>query len=193
MKKELLFLLILIFLFSCAKKQAINQNEKSYLAEQVNQAIRAGKVGSNPLFYMNEEIVPDEEISLLNKFGEKDFISITFLNSHDALEKYGPGGKNGAVLITPFKDEKLDVQYYEGIQNKIITDIINENVQKGLVRKNPVIVVSGIPLRGEEIAARLNSLPEKKIKDIQILRKPAAYSIYGIRAINGVLLIEVNY
>ncbi|MFD1014442.1 hypothetical protein [Winogradskyella rapida] len=49
------------------------------------------------------------------------------------------------------------------------------------------MVVSGKPLRGEEIVDHINGL---NIDKISLMERVIGYRIYGIRAINGVILID---
>jgi TonB-dependent SusC/RagA subfamily outer membrane receptor len=53
-------------------------------------------------------------------------------------------------------------------------------------------LLDGQPLRGEEIASKINEPDADGIKQIDVLKKPAAYRIYGIRAINGVMLVTAK-
>jgi TonB-dependent SusC/RagA subfamily outer membrane receptor len=188
--KKLLYLSLLALLFStCSRKLIPDSEEADTLMKVINQKIQSGVIGERPLVFLQGERQTDEDLNLLNEFPLKDFTAIDFLNRKDAAQRYGPDGKNGAVLITPFIDEALTMKYYEGITNKLLIDKIEEASDLGLTKKNPILLVDGKPLMRNEIANTVNTLGENGIKQIDILKKPAAFRIYGIRAINGVLLI----
>jgi hypothetical protein len=121
-----------------------------------------------------------------------DFIDIKALNKDTASKMYNEQGEKGAVLIIPFKDELLGADYYEGLTNKIVVKAISDYESQGLININPILVINGVPLRGEEIVNRINALGENNISKIHLLKKQSAYGIYGIRAMNGVLLIDIQ-
>jgi hypothetical protein len=51
-------------------------------------------------------------------------------------------------------------------------------------------MLNAIPLCGEEIVERINALGTDRMGEINLLVKKTAYAIYGIRAMNGVLLMD---
>ncbi|HEX5170202.1 MAG TPA: TonB-dependent receptor plug domain-containing protein [Cyclobacteriaceae bacterium] len=189
MKKFCYLLLFTLLFTACSVKLIPNSKGDDSLIGVINKKIKSGVIGQEPLIFLQGELIKAEDLNLLNEFPLKDFTAIDFLNSAEATLQYGSAGKSGAVLVTPFVDETLTMKYYEGITNKLLLDKIDAIAKQGLTRKNPILVFDGIPLQGENIANTINSLGENDIKQIDVLKKPAAYRIYGIRAINGVILI----
>jgi hypothetical protein len=192
LKKIVLFVLFTGLLLSCSKKLIPNSKGPNSLIGVINNEIKNNHFSSNAPIYFNGQLIVIEELTLLNEFKLKDFTSIDFLNKKEATKKYGSKGKYGAVIVIPFIDETLSEKYYCAITNNVILAKIAELTKKGIIKSNPILVVNGIPLRGEEIATTINKLGEKGIKQINLLKKISAYEIYGIRAINGVLLIDTN-
>ncbi len=192
MKKIFFILFFAVFLNSNAQDTIQDAIKPKSLIETINGQKDLKTITDGVLLYFNEEKISAEDLTLLNEFEITDFIAIDFLQKKEAVKKFGKEGKNGAVLLKPFIDNRLTEQYYSGITNKIIIDKIAFSVKDGITKSNPILVVDGIPLLGDEIAGTINALDENRIKQIVVLKKIAAYRIYGIRAINGVLLITTT-
>lgn len=188
--KQLFYLLLLAtFSISCSKKLTQNAGGDDSLIGKINEKIKSGTIGEHPLVLLNEDTVSNEDLNLLNEFPLKDFTSIDYISKPEAKQKYGRAGEDGAVIIHPFVDEALSMKYYEGITNGLIKDKIDLLAQRGLTKRNPIIVLDGIPLRGDDIVTKINALADNDIKQIDVLKKAPACRIYGVRAINGVILV----
>jgi hypothetical protein len=192
MKKTLLILFLSGVLNSYAQDTIQNAEEPKSLMETINNQIFLKTIAEGAIIYFNDEKTNSDDLALLNEFDIKEFLTIDFLSKKEAVKKFGKEGQNGAVLLKPFIDDKLTMQYYSGITNKTVIDKIAYTTQNGSTKSNPILVVDGIPLRAEEIASTINALDETMIKQIIVLKKIVAYRIYGIRAINGVLLITTT-
>ncbi|MHC2990511.1 hypothetical protein OB13_02535 [Pontibacter sp. HJ8] len=204
MKKSILFSLIIILLSSCAKKQIANSsgqaNQSQSQLEKNNENLigrisqETAKVGidDNALLVFDGKVIDKAELKLLNELKVTDFVEIKALSKDIAVRMYNEQGEKGAVIIIPFKDELLDTGYYEGLTNEIVVKAISEYESQGLINKNPILIINGVPLLGDEIINRINALGENDISKINLLKKQTAYSIYGIRAMNGVLLIDTQ-
>jgi hypothetical protein len=189
MKKIILILFLSGFLNSYAQDTIQNAEKPKSLLETINDQILLKTITEGAIIYFNDEKTSSEDLAQLNEFDIKDFVAIDFLRKKEAVKKFGKEGQNGAILLKPFIDDRLTLQYYSGIKNKTIVDKIAFSTQNGATKSNPILVVNGIPLLGDEIAGTINTIDETSIKQIVVLKKIAAYRIYGIRAINGVLLI----
>lgn len=202
MKKDLLVLLLVGSFYSCTNKQIAstsNQSEQSQNRETensligaVNREISKANINDQAILILNGLEIDREELKLLNQLKPEDFIDITGVNKSTATKIYGEKGSNGAVIITPFTDELLGIKYYSELNNELVVNTINELNSQGLINKNPILVVNGVPLRGEDIGNTVNSLGQEDISKISLLKKQTAYSIYGIRAMNGVILIDAK-
>jgi len=183
MKKiTILYLLISVLYISCSPKLIPNNKSNNSLLGIINKQIENKKISKRALIYLNDKEISDEELKRLNIFELKDFTEITFVDRRKS--------KNGVVNLTSFLDPKLDYQYYKSINDKDILNLIDKLFYDGLINKNPLLIISGKPLRGEEIASTMNNL---KIEKVNLLKRDAAYQVYGIRAINGVIMIDPEY
>lgn len=182
MKKITILTLLISTFISCAPKLFLNNKGDNSLLGKINKQIENKKISKKALIYLNDKKISDEELKNLNIFELKDFTEITFIDK----EK----GKNGVINIKSFLDPKLDYQYYKSIDNKDILNLIDKLLNEGVINKNPLLIVSSKPLRGEEIASEINNL---KVDKASVLKAEAAYQIYGIRAVNGVILIDPKY
>lgn len=204
MKKNLLFLFLIGSLYSCTNKQVANSTNQiittqtqqkvgeESLIDIVNSEISKIGISDRAILILNGIKIDKEELELLNQFKLQDFTDITAVNKNAATKIYGQEGIDGAVIITSFTDELLGTKYYSDLKNKTVVNTISELNSQGLINRNPILVVNGVPLRGEDIAHTINSLSQNDIEKINLLKKQTAYSIYGIRAINGVLLIDTK-
>ncbi len=190
MKKLTLLILLISILFSCAPKLYLNNKGVDSLLGKINKEIESRKISKDAIIYLNDKAITTEELEKLNFFELKDFTEITFLDKKQGKIKLGKTGKNGVINITSFLDPKLNYQYYKSIKNKEILNLIDKLLADGAINRNPLFVVSGKPLRGEEIASVINNL---KLDKASVLKPDSAYQIYGIRAINGVILIDPKY
>ena len=187
MKKLTILTLLISILTSCSSKLILNNKSDNSLIGKINKQIESRTISNKALIYLNDKEISNGELKKINIFELKDFTEITFLDKNEAKKKIGKIGKNGVIKIRSFLDPKLDYQYYKSIENKEILSLIDKLSDEGIINKNPLLVVSGKPLRGEEIASIINNL---KIEKANVLKAEASYQIYGIRAINGVLLID---
>lgn len=204
MKRNLLFLLLIGSLYSCTNKQILSTSNQSTQSQNqlkasedsligvVNREANKAALNDQAILILNGIEIEREELELLNKFKLEDFTNVTAVNKEAATKIYGQKGSNGAVIITSFTDALLSIKYYTDLKNEAVVKAIEEYNNQGLINKNPILVVNGVPLRGEEISNRINALGQNDISEINLLKKHTAYSIYGIRAINGVLLIDIK-
>jgi len=204
MRKCFLFLLAVISFYSCTDKQIAstsNQSEQTQkqqtegnqsLISVIDSKISKAKINDEAILILNGIEIDKEELEWLNQLQLKDFTDVTAVNKEAAIKIYGDKGRNGAIIITPFTDELLYMKYYSDLKNEVVINTIEEYNKKGLINKNPLLVINGVPLRGEEIANKINALEQNDISKIALLKKQTAYSIYGIRAMNGVLLIDTQ-
>jgi hypothetical protein len=199
MKKVLIQLLLISFLYSCTNKQISNigtqlsQNQpRESLIGKINKEISRTKINDQAIYILNGVEFDKNELEYLNQLPLEDFIDVIALNKDVATKIYGQKGSNGAVVLTSFTDELLDIDYYSALDNETVVNAISKFNSQGLINKNPILVINGIPLRGEDIASKINALEQNNISEISLLKKQTAYSIYGIRAMNGVLLIDIK-
>lgn len=189
MKKKLLLLIILIII-SCSPKLILNDKGENSLIGKINDKIEKRFVTKNSMIFLNGEKITNQELKDLNVFDFKDFTEINYYKKQEAKNNYGDIGKNGVIEIESFKDPKLDDKYYASIENQTILNLVDKLIEERKIRKNPIFVLSGKPLIGEEITNRINNLT---IEKFSVLDFKDAYQIYGIRAINGVILIDPSY
>lgn len=191
-----LFYLIIIanIFFSCSKKLLPNSKGADSLIRKINKNIESKGIKSKAAIFFKDTLISDEYLELLNEIKIEEFEEITFLNKSEAIKKFGQRGKYGAVQIQPYEDETLSLKYYSNIKNAVILAKIQEHVKAGDINANPILILNGMPLRAESISNRINELNEDSIKDIIVMNKDnkVILRLYGIRAINGVLLITIE-
>tara|TARA_R110002073_G_scaffold4213_1_gene27956 strand:+ start:97685 stop:98257 length:573 start_codon:yes stop_codon:yes gene_type:complete len=188
MKNITLLIVIALIFNSCAPKLIPNEKKsESSLLGKINKQIENKTISREALIYLNDKTIPYQNLLELNIFDTKDFTKINYLNKKEGIKEFGTKGKNGVIKIETFLDPLLDYKYYKEITNAEILELIEKSSNEGLVNKNPLLVVFGKPLRGEELATTINEL---EIKKMTLLKQVIGYRIYGIRAINGVILID---
>ncbi|MEP5253803.1 MAG: hypothetical protein ABJQ39_02010 [Winogradskyella arenosi] len=187
MKKIALFVLILVSFNSCSPQLIPNEKKEDSLLGDINKQIENKTISKDALIYLNDETISYERLLELNSFSLKDFPEISYLNKKGGEQEFGEIGENGVIKIASFLDPLLSPKFYEGITNKAILEFIENASKEGQINNNPLLVVSGKPLRGEEIVDHINGL---NIDKISLMERVIGYRIYGIRAINGVILID---
>ncbi|MDI9256302.1 hypothetical protein [Flavobacterium sedimenticola] len=187
MKKLFALLLLLKLTYNNAQSKGFNANEDQFLTKL--DSVSNGIVEPGYAIYINDYKVTEEDKEWLALAGKGDFISIKVLSKKEAMAKFGADGEKGAVLLTPFTDELLDMKYYNGITNMFVLGKMVDMMAAKQIGANPVFVVDGKPLRGDSIVTIVNALKEEEISRLTVLKKKAAFSIYGIRALPGVILI----
>ncbi|MEQ8336080.1 MAG: hypothetical protein RIA62_01960 [Cyclobacteriaceae bacterium] len=187
-------IVIVSLLFSCSPKLIPNSNSEDSLIGTINEAIQAKSISINSAIYFQDSIINKDYLQLLNMVDLKEFESISILAKKEATSKYGKNGKRGIIEIVPFEDETLSSKYYTGITNPFILNQIKSNFEKGKINASPILIINGRPLRGESITTTINELSPSSIKDVIVLEKTnsTALEIYGIRAINGILLLTIE-
>lgn len=190
MKKITLLLVISLFLNSCSPKLIPNEKNENSLLRKVNNQIENKTISKDALIYLNEKVISYQNLIELNIFDIKDFPEINYINKKEGEKEYGEIGKNGVIKMKSFLDPLLDYEYYKEINNKEILEFIEKSSIDANINKNPLLVVSGKPLRGKEIASTINEL---KVEKMNLMNQVIGYRLYGIRAINGVILIDPKF
>jgi hypothetical protein len=186
--KNLYFLFIITLItFSCKKNSVPQSTSKNDLLGKIAEKKLEKIIKDNPMYFFDGREVNEEYVNVLNKVDLKEFTEIEFIEGKKAVREYGSKAENGVVRIIPFIDTLLGSKYYENVSQPKVSEKLAE---LKVADSYPLIVLSGRPLRGEEIAREINALKDENIKSWEILKQETAYSIYGIRAKNGVLLID---
>ncbi len=196
MKSSILILVIL--LSSVGFGFITNQSHKDYkynnssIRDSVIHLIEKGVIGNKHLFIINENKIEEPEITKkLNSIKQDDIISITILNKTESKRLFGSSGKDGAVKINYYIDSLLKPEYYVSNNNKILNQIEDLIKQEKVVRY-PLIILSGVPLRGIEIKENLDKLDNNSVKSIDVLKLQIGLQVYGERAINGAIIIDTK-
>ncbi|MBC8753248.1 hypothetical protein H2O64_01110 [Kordia sp. YSTF-M3] len=192
MKKNLFIFFTTLLLISCSRKLIPNFNGEGSLVSIINKEIKSGNASHKTPIYLDTLKISMEDLTFLNIVDTKDFTSIKVLNKLAAKKNINSNINQKVIQLIPFKDESLGLKHYANINNELITNTINSLLKSGQVNANPILVLDGIPLRGNEISSKINQVKKSEIKSISILKKQAAYTIYGIRAINGVIIITTK-
>jgi hypothetical protein len=187
MRKITLLVIITLILNSCSPKLIPNEKNENSLLGKINNQIENKTISKDALIYLNEKVISYQDLIELNIFEVKDFPEINYLDKKEGEKEYGESGKNGVIKMSSFLDPLLDYEYYKEINNTEILEFIEKSSKEGIINKNPLLVVSGKPLRGKEIESTINEL---KVEKMTLMEQVIGYRLYGIRAINGVILID---
>lgn len=186
--KNLFTLLILIFSMNLFSQNSIEVS----ILEEYELMIQNNKITSVPLFILDGNEIDYETFLILNTIKRKEIVNLEFLSYIEAKDEFNERAINGVVKIIPFKDDLLSSNYYEEINNEFVNEKIRSLVEEGKINYYPILVFNGIPLRGDEIKAKINQTNTETIVSINLLKQDVAYKIYGIRAINGVLIVTTK-
>ncbi|QHI38318.1 hypothetical protein IMCC3317_37090 [Kordia antarctica] len=192
MKKSLFIVLAALLLISCSKKLIPNSDDGNALIRIINEEIKSGNANHKMPIYIDNVEVLKKDLILFNTFKSKDFTAIKVLNKLEAKKAINTKINEKVIQVTAFKDELFDLKYYTKIDNELIEKTIASLFESGQINRNPILVLNGIPLRGDDIFLKINSIKKSEIKSISLLKKQAAYAIYGIRGINGVIVITTK-
>jgi TonB-linked SusC/RagA family outer membrane protein len=145
-------------------------------------------------------------ITLKMKAAELDEIVVTPVNT--GYQRIRPEQSTGAVsqISTKEYESRVSTNFLDGLVNRLPGLMINNNVSftsitpngsssrplfniRGIstmsANQNPLIVVDGYPTE-----LTLDMIDPNEIKSVTILKDAAAATVYGVRASNGVIVIE---
>jgi len=135
-------------------------------------------------------------VVMVEDIGELEQVTIS-----TGYQKIKPEQSTGSITTVGIKefDSRINTtDFLTGLQNKIPGLLINNDVKfegnslfqiRGIStingNKNPLIVIDGFPTELSLDAININD-----IKSVTVLKDAAAATIYGVRASNGVIVIE---
>ena len=137
------------------------------------------------------------EIKLNETTGELEEVSVTI---NTGYLKILPQQSTGAVsqLTTKQYESQINANFLDGLQNNLPGLLINNNIKlngnnlfqiRGLstfsANSQPLIVLDGYVT-----SLNINGINPNEIKSVTLLKDAAATAIYGVKASNGVILIE---
>lgn len=117
-----------------------------------------------------------------------------------AYQRIRPEQSTGSIATIGTKEfeSRISTDFISGLRNKLPGVLINTDMQfennslfqiRGLstisANKQPLIVVDGYPTE-----LSLDAINPNEIKSVTVLKDAAAATIYGVRASNGVIIIE---
>lgn len=187
--------LILSVTISCEKESIKDElgylYTNDYIRKLISPHIEKGTIGNKHLFVINEQELKETEIrERVSSIQKEDIISITIINKTEAVKEYSSSANDGVVKINYYIDDLLKPDYYTS-SNTFVMDVINDLINQKKVSKYPLIVLGGKPLRGKEIKESLDNLNNSTIKEVLAMKLKAGLQLYGERAINGVVLINL--
>lgn len=157
--------------------------------------VRVSCVGYEPRTFVAEDLAAVSEVVL--KFGRH---SLGVVEVSTAYQRIRPEQSTGAIAAIGTKEyeSRISTDFLSGIQNKLPGVLINKDIQfegnslfqiRGLstisANKQPLIVVDGYPTE-----LTLDAINPNEIKSVTVLKDAASATIYGVRASNGVIIIE---
>ncbi|MBC9932083.1 SusC/RagA family TonB-linked outer membrane protein [Chitinophaga qingshengii] len=157
--------------------------------------VRISCVGYEPRTFVAADLAAMSEVVL--KFGRH---SLGVVEVSTAYQRIRPEQSTGSIAAITTKDyeSRISTDFLSGIQNKLPGVLINKDIKfednalfqiRGLstisANKQPLIVVDGYPTE-----LTLDAINPNEIKSVTVLKDAASATIYGVRASNGVIIIE---
>lgn len=186
--KNLFTVLIFIFSMNLFSQNSIEMS----ILDEYELMIQNNKITPVPLIILDGNEIDYETFLILNTIKRKEIVKLEFLSYEEAKDEFNERAINGVVKIIPFKDDLLSSNYYKEISNELVNEKIKHLVEEGKIKYYPILVFNGIPLRGDEIKTKINQANTETIVSINLLKQDVAFKIYGIRAINGVLIVTTE-
>lgn len=152
--------------------------------------------------YKTKEIVASQlknnpTIRLEVNAGELDEVDVVF-TGYQKIPKELLTGSSGKVNNKQFESPIVTNSFLQGIQNKLPGVLINNDLKfegnslfqiRGIstvsAAKEPLVVVDGYPTE-----LTLDAINPNEIESVTVLKDAAAAAIYGVRASNGVIIVE---
>ncbi|WP_197492149.1 SusC/RagA family TonB-linked outer membrane protein [Arachidicoccus ginsenosidimutans] len=155
------------------------------------------------------EIGNDSEVNVVLEAQVHELESLSIGSINTGYQRIKPEQSTGAVSQITTKDyeSRISTSFIDGLVNKIPGLMINPNVQfnfqdangnqsshslfniRGIstisANSQPLIVVDGYPTE-----LTMDMIDPNEIKSVTVLKDAAAAAIYGVRASNGVIVIE---
>jgi TonB-linked SusC/RagA family outer membrane protein len=146
--------------------------------------------------YKTQELKVRREITVRMQLQNTDLNEVSVSTGYQKIEKYQLTGAATAISQKTY-DQRVSVtgNFLESLEGKIPGLVYNSQSGELSIRgvstfnavKKPLIVVDGFP---SEID--INTINPNDIISVNVLRDAAAASVYGVRASNGVIVIETK-
>jgi len=165
--------------------------------------------GNEPLYIVDGKEI---EAGSLGNISSNDIESISVLKNASANSQYGEKGKNGVFIITTKrnanatksintlilnKEPQSKVEKEEEVEKAFRSWVERQTTQltqdqafptvRGTGNNRPLIIVDG-----KEFDKDLNTLSPDRIESIEILKNASAYSQYGEKGKNGVVIVTLK-
>lgn len=156
-------------------------------------------VGFKPL-QMDIEVNESTRTSVLTLVLKEALSTLSEIAINTGYQRIKPEQSTGAItrIGTKEYESRISTDFLSGLVNKLPGLLINDDVKfddkplfqiRGLStiggNKSPLIVVDGYPTE-----LTLNMIDPNEILSVTILKDAAAATVYGVRASNGVIVIE---
>jgi TonB-linked SusC/RagA family outer membrane protein len=170
-----------------------------------NAVVVVSYIGYEPREIPVKDVAGPLEIKLEIATGKLEEVAVTV---NTGYQRIAPEHSTGAVSVITTRDyeSRISNNFLDGLVNRLPGLMINNDVSitstmnnttssrtlfniRGIStmtgNQNPLIVVDGYPTE-----LSLNMIDPNEIKSVTILKDAAAATIYGVRASNGVIVIE---
>lgn len=183
----------------------------------VKNGTKSVRTGSSGVFVLDN--VPDDAILQISYIGYKtqelraraDLGTIRLVMGSGELEEVGITVNTGYQRILPQQmtgatsqigtkayESRISTDFLSGLQNRLPGLLINDDVQfqgNNLFQIRGISTMTGNPrplivLDGYPTDLSLNDINPNEIENVTILKDAAAAAIYGVRASNGVIIID---
>ncbi len=179
------------------KKGVITSEDGSFLLPDLpaDAPVRFSLIGFDPRTIMAKDLANGHPVILTSPGKNLNTVEVT-----TAYQRIRPEQSTGAIasISTKEYESRISTDFLSGIQNKLPGLLINTDLKfednslfqiRGLstisANKQPLIVVDGYPTE-----LSLSAINPNEIKSVTVLKDAASATIYGVRASNGVIIIE---
>lgn len=146
--------------------------------------------------YTTQEIKVKHNVNVIMQLENTDLNEVSISTGYQKIEKYQLTGAATAISQKTY-DQRVSVtgNFLESLEGKIPGLVYNGRSGELSIRgvstfnavKKPLIVIDGFP---SEID--INTINPNDIVSVNVLRDAAAASVYGVRASNGVIVLETK-
>ncbi|MEJ7558549.1 MAG: SusC/RagA family TonB-linked outer membrane protein [Pedobacter sp.] len=179
------------------KKSATSRADGTFVLDDVSEdaTLLISYVG-----YKNRELPANSNLSNIRmelQTGELEEVGITV---NTGYQRILPQQLTGAVsqIGTKAYESRISTDFLSGLQNRLSGVLINNDVQfqgNNLFQVRGIATMTGNPrplivLDGYPTELSLNDINPNEIKNVTVLKDAAAAAIYGVRASNGVIIID---
>lgn len=180
-------------------KVAITNSSGEFVLENINESalIQIYYIGYKTKEIAASMLKNNPVIKLEVNTGELDEVAVVF-TGYQKIKKEQLTGATSTINNKAYESPIVTNNFLQGLQNKLPGLLINSDLKfegnslfqiRGIstitATKQPLVVVDGYPTE-----LSLDAINPNEIESVTVLKDAAAAAIYGVRASNGVIIVE---